>query len=151
MARTAGSGRQALTGGNEQQAAEEHRIPSDGSPVLIGCAHGTRDREGRDAIRAIMSRVRATHPRLAVREAYVDVQEPAIEDVVREVAGTIDAVRTREAESIDAVVVPLLLSTGFHVGQDIARAVRSHRAAAAGPLGPDPRLATVMADRLREA
>ena len=51
-----------------------------------------------------------------------------------------------------AVVVPLLLSGGYHVHVDIAGAVAAHDSAvAARPLGPDPRLAAVLSDRLVEA
>jgi sirohydrochlorin ferrochelatase len=49
-------------------------------------------------------------------------------------------------------VVPLLLSVGYHVKVDIARAVKSRPgSAAAAPLGPDPRLARLLDQRLREA
>jgi sirohydrochlorin ferrochelatase len=48
-----------------------------------------------------------------------------------------------------SVVVPLLLSGGFHVHHDIPAAAPQARVTP--PLGPDPRLAAVMADRLREA
>ena len=51
-----------------------------------------------------------------------------------------------------AVVVPLLLSGGYHVHVDIADAVAgSPGTVAARPLGPDPRLAEVLHDRLVEA
>jgi sirohydrochlorin ferrochelatase len=51
-----------------------------------------------------------------------------------------------------AVVVPLLLSGGYHVHVDIAGAVDGAAGAvAARPLGPDPRLAAVLSDRLVEA
>ena len=50
------------------------------------------------------------------------------------------------------MVVPLLLSVGYHVKVDIARAVKSRPgSAAAAPLGPDPRLAKLLDQRLREA
>ncbi|WP_422114866.1 uroporphyrinogen-III C-methyltransferase [Brachybacterium sp. UNK5269] len=141
-----GAGREAV---DAPPAAERS---SAAVPVLIGCAHGTRLREGRDVIRAILRRVAAQLPAVPVREAYVDVQTPELPDVVAAHAPVSTAVRTREDEhAAAAVVVPLLLSTGFHVGQDVRRAVAHHDAVAAGPLGPDPRLATVMAQRLAEA
>ncbi|MGO3209363.1 MAG: uroporphyrinogen-III C-methyltransferase [Brachybacterium sp.] len=121
-------------------------------PVLIGCAHGTRLREGRDVIRAILRRIAEQLPSVAVREAYVDVQSPEVAEVVTQLAPASTPVRTREEDTPPAaVVVPLLLSTGFHVGEDIAGAVAGHQALAAAPLGPDPRLAEVMAQRLQEA
>ncbi len=109
-------------------------------PVLIGCAHGTDDPAGRAVVAGILEGVRRARPGLDVRPAFVDVQEPAVARVVAEVA----------AEGRVAVVVPLLLSAGYHVHVDIADAVAGQPAAAAGALGPDARLVACLVDRLRE-
>ncbi|KGM10871.1 cobalamin biosynthesis protein CbiX, partial [Cellulomonas bogoriensis 69B4 = DSM 16987] len=111
------------------------------APVLIGCSHGTDNPDGRAVVRGILEQVRLTRPDLDVREAFVDVQEPEVDDVVR---GALDEVGS-------AVVVPLLLSAGFHTHVDIARAVEPAGAAATGTLGPDPRLAALVVDRLTQA
>ena len=111
------------------------------SPLLIACAHGTANPDGAAEVNALRAAIAALRPGLEVLEAYVDVQEPALPDVV---AG-LPAGRS-------AVVVPLLLSIGYHVKVDIARAVGSRPGtAAAAPLGPDPRLAALLDRRLREA
>lgn len=111
------------------------------SPVLIACAHGTRNVEGQAAIRQVLAGIEALRPGLTVVEAYVDVQEPELGGVV---AGL--------PEGTPAVVVPLLLSTGYHVKVDIPRAIKSRpEVSAAPPLGPDPRLAELLAARLRDA
>ncbi|MHC6222021.1 sirohydrochlorin chelatase [Arthrobacter sp. MMS24-S77] len=111
------------------------------SPVLIACAHGTRNVEGQAAIRQVMAEIEALRPGLTVVEAYVDVQEPELSGVV---AGL--------PEGTPAVVVPLLLSTGYHVKVDIPKAIKSRpEVSAAPPLGPDPRLAELLAARLRDA
>ena len=66
--------------------------------------------------------------------AFVDVQPPTVVDVVASLA----------AEGRPAVVVPLLLSGGYHVHVDIAGAVAAHpRAVSARPLGPDDLAATI--------
>ncbi|WP_369824451.1 sirohydrochlorin chelatase [Cellulosimicrobium sp. CUA-896] len=101
-------------------------------------------------VRALLDDVRAARPDLDVREAFVDVQEPEVADVVTSV------VAPAEGGPGDAVVVPLLLSGGFHVGVDIAASVEDRgpgtgSAAAATPLGPDARLVDLLADRLAEA
>lgn len=111
------------------------------APVLVGCSHGTDSVAGRAAIRSILDGVRAARPGLDVREAFVDVQQPEVADVV---AGA-------TAAGGSAVVVPLLMSTGFHARVDIAAAVEGRRAAAARTLGPDDRLVQILLDRLREA
>ncbi len=111
------------------------------SPILIACAHGTSSTEGAAEVNALRDGIAALRPGLDVREAYVDVQEPELPAVV---AG-LPAGET-------AVVVPLLLSVGYHVKVDIARAVKSRpETRAAAPLGPDPRLAALLDQRLREA
>ena len=110
------------------------------TPVLVACSHGTRDVSGRRAVLALVAAVAAARPAVEVREAFVDVQEPAVADVVRAVT---DAGRP-------AVVVPLLLSTGYHVDVDIRAAVEGRTAVAAPALGPDDRLTTLLRERLRE-
>jgi sirohydrochlorin ferrochelatase len=120
------------------------RVVRAGQGVLIGCSHGTRDLAGRATIHELLAAVEAAAPELDVREAFVDVQEPEVADVVTEaLAGA--------GEGEPVVVVPLLLSVGFHVGVDIAAAVDGGPARAAAPLGPDDRLVEVLLDRLGEA
>jgi len=115
---------------------------ADEAPVLVACAHGTRNPTGRRLIAELALAARALRPGLVTTAAFVDVQPPTVVDVVAELA--------RSGRS--AVVVPLLLSGGYHVHVDIAGAVADHaEAVAARPLGPDPRLAAVLRDRLVEA
>lgn len=109
--------------------------------ILVACAHGTSNAGGRAAILAVVEEIRAARPGLTVVDAYVDVHGPELPEVV---AGL--------PAGAGAVVVPLLLSVGYHVKVDIARAVASRPGTlAAGPLGPDERLADLLAERLVEA
>ncbi len=110
------------------------------APVLVGCSHGTDSTAGRAAIRSILDDVVAARPDLDVREAFVDVQQPEVADVVADALA-----------HAPAVVVPLLLSVGFHTKVDVAAAVEPPGAAASRPLGPDPRLVAILADRLAAA
>lgn len=110
------------------------------APVLVGCSHGTDSRSGRAAIASILTDVALARPDLDVREAFVDVQQPEV-----------DAVVARAVRAAPVVVVPLLLSVGFHVKVDVADAVARPGAAAARPLGPDARLVEILADRLAHA
>ncbi|MHA7175289.1 sirohydrochlorin chelatase [Arthrobacter sp. Sr24] len=108
--------------------------------VMIACAHGTDNAEGQRRINQLRADIAALRPGLTVLEAYVDVQEPALPDVVAALA-----------PGVQAVVVPLLLTVGFHVQVDIADAVASRsNTLAAVPLGPDPRLAKLLDERLGE-
>jgi sirohydrochlorin ferrochelatase len=113
-----------------------------GDPVLVACAHGTRNPAGRRLVAELALAARALRPGLTTTAAFVDVQPPTVADVVAELAAT----------GRPTVVVPLLLSGGYHVRVDIAGAVAgTERAVAARPLGPDPRLVEVLRDRLVEA
>ncbi|WP_245160570.1 sirohydrochlorin chelatase [Blastococcus sp. CT_GayMR20] len=116
--------------------------PLRGSPILVACAHGTRNPTGRRLIAELALAARALRPGLVTTAAFVDVQPPTVVDVVAGLAASGQA----------AVVVPLLLSGGYHVHVDIARAVAgSAGTVAARPLGPDPRLVAVLHDRLLQA
>ena len=109
------------------------------SPVLVTVAHGTRHGTGNEVAAAVTAAAgeRLGTPAVA---SYVELCEPAFADVL---AGL----------SQPAVVVPLLLSTGFHVRVDLPEAVAGASAPVTmgSPLGPDPLLARAQVDRLREA
>lgn len=108
------------------------------APALVCCSHGTNSPDGRAAITAL---VRAAGDRLGVPalETYVDVQQPQVDEVIASVAG-------------EAVIVPLLLSPGYHTAVDVARAAASRPGVVAtGTLGPHPRLAELLAERVRLA
>lgn len=106
--------------------------------VLIACAHGTRFEEGRIVVRELLDVLRSTAPAgVEVHEAYVDVHGPSVTDVVA-------AARER---TDDIVIVPLLLSTGYHTEVDLVEAAGGLPVAPA--LGPHPVLAEILVDRVR--
>ncbi|MBM6404984.1 sirohydrochlorin chelatase [Phycicoccus sp. CSK15P-2] len=110
-------------------------------PVLVVCAHGTRDPTGRATVADTVRAVAARLPGVEVREAYVDVHGPEVDTVV---AGL-----PRFEEGLAGVVVPLLLAAGYHVRVDLAAAVRDRQDVVVTPaLGPDDRLVDVVRDRL---
>lgn len=112
------------------------------APVLLLCSHGTRNPSGRATVGTLCAALRARRPGLDVRLAFVDVHGPYVADKVAAVI----------ASGRSVVVVPVLLSTGYHVQVDVGRAVAPFAdATSTGPLGPHPLLADVLADRLREA
>ncbi|MFD7309569.1 sirohydrochlorin chelatase [Promicromonospora sp. NPDC059942] len=135
------------------------------SATLIGTSHGTDDAAGQAAVRALLDGVRVARPDLDVREAFVDVQQPEVGDVLAEAVRDARAAARSGGRSggqddeggPDAVVVPVLLSTGYHVRHDIAQAVATVNATAEGsavaadPLGPHPLLVDILADRYAAA
>jgi sirohydrochlorin ferrochelatase len=105
---------------------------------LVGVAHGSRDPAAQETVELLLDEVRVRRPDLDVRAAYVQNAAP---DVPTVLAGA----------GPGAVVVPLLLSRGYHVAVDIGRAARAAGAAVAAPLGPDPALAAALDARLADA
>lgn len=114
------------------------------TPALVVCGHGTRDPEGRATVSACVAAVAARLPGVDVREAYVDVHGP-------EVAAVVAGLPRGAGDGPAAVVVPLLLATGYHVRVDLAAAVRDRPdVRVTRALGPDDRLVDVVVDRLGE-
>ncbi|WP_341947255.1 CbiX/SirB N-terminal domain-containing protein [Microbacterium sp. LWH11-1.2] len=108
-------------------------------PTLLAVSHGTSDAAGARAIADLVEAVAARLPDVEVRAAFVDVQEPDAVDALAAIDGPV-------------VVVPLLLSSGFHVHHDLHGMVADRAdAVVAAPLGPDPRLAAVLAERMPAA
>ncbi|MEV5489865.1 sirohydrochlorin chelatase [Streptomyces bobili] len=115
-----------------------------GPPALVVVAHGSRDPRALSTVSTLLDRVRDLRPGLAVRLGHIELNEPLLSDTL---AG-LDA-----ADTADAVLVPLLLSRGYHVRRDIpemAAAVRV-RTRVAAPLGPHPLLVETLYTRLVEA
>ncbi|MGO2749773.1 MAG: sirohydrochlorin chelatase [Pseudoclavibacter sp.] len=109
--------------------------------ILVGASHGTDNTDGQAVIRELLRRVQEMRPSVDVVEAFVDVQQPSLVDVLASLP--IDA---------DVVVVPVLLTVGFHTQVDIAEAVAARpRTSVAAPLGPDARLSQLLWERFLEA
>jgi len=121
------------------------------STALVGISHGTASPDGQVAVRRLIDAVEASAAARsasaaapsAVRLGHVDVQQP-------DVPATLGALPS----SMPAVVVPLLLSAGYHVHVDLRReieAVADRQVRLAAALGPDDRLVEVLRRRLDEA
>ncbi|WP_094217933.1 sirohydrochlorin chelatase [Streptomyces diastatochromogenes] len=110
-------------------------------PALVLVAHGSRDPRALDTVRALMARVRELRPALPVHLGHIELNEPLLPDTLAALGDT------------PAVLVPLLLSRGYHVKQDIPEmaAAAPTRARVAAPLGPHPLLADALHTRLIES
>lgn len=115
------------------------------APVLIAASHGTSDPAGQRAVAALVAAVAVraaeiTAAEITVAEAFVDVQQPDVPVVLASVAAQ------------PVVIVPLLLSAGYHVRVDLARVASvapNPVVSVAAALGPDPRLVSLLERRLR--
>lgn len=103
-------------------------------PPLVAVAHGSSNPAATETITALARHVTRLAPVIDIRVAFAAHAEPSLPQALAR-AGQ------------DAVVVPLLLSTGYHLTTDIAGAART----VTGPLGPDQLLVTALMSRLAEA
>jgi sirohydrochlorin ferrochelatase len=116
-------------------------------PTLLAVAHGSRHPAATATVTALVRQVERLAPVLDIQLAFVQHAEPSLADAL-------------DATGPDVVIVPLLLSTGYHLTTDIAGAATAIDTAitatgpgprVAGPLGPDPLLVTALTTRLGEA
>ncbi len=106
------------------------------SATLLVAAHGTRSAAGIATIGRLVEAVRAARPGLTVEVGYLDVATPTLSEALDAVAGPV-------------VVLPLLLSAGYHVLQDIPSLVAGRPGArVARHLGPDRLVLDAVHDRL---
>jgi len=107
---------------------------------LVAVAHGTADPRGIRVVHDLVRMMARQRPGVPMSLGFVDVDVPALPSLVRRVV----------ADSNQAVVVPLLLSSGYHVSTDVGAEVDRYpgRVRAAAALGPDPLLVDVLVDRL---
>jgi len=105
--------------------------------TLLAVAHGTADPDGVAEIGRLMELVRAHRPSAAVELGWLERADPPAGQLLEQLAGPV-------------VIVPVLLSTGYHVKIDITRLAGDRPdTAVAGQLGPDRRLVEVLRQRLQ--
>jgi sirohydrochlorin ferrochelatase len=107
--------------------------------TLLVAAHGTRSEAGLATIGYLVGAVRSQRPSLRVELGFLDVAEPSVRDVLSADLGPV-------------VVVPALLSSGYHVLTDIPQLVDGRPATrVARHLGPHRMLSDAISDRLGAA
>jgi sirohydrochlorin ferrochelatase len=109
------------------------------NPVLLAVAHGSRDPKAQRTVRSLARQVGELAPGVEVRAAFVQNAEPSL-------AGALAA-----ADGRRVVVVPLLLSAGYHLSHDIEEMADRAGVPVTDPLGPGPALVPALAYRLRAA
>ncbi|MFJ1971200.1 sirohydrochlorin chelatase [Streptomyces sp. NPDC087903] len=113
-------------------------------PALVVVAHGSRDPRALSTVRTLLDRVRELRPGLPVHLGHIELNEPLLPDTLTALGHT---------GTEEAILVPLLLSRGYHVKRDIPEmaAAAPLRTRVAAPLGPHPLLAEALYARLVEA
>ncbi|MGY4858406.1 sirohydrochlorin chelatase [Cryobacterium sp. AP23] len=118
--------------------------PARRQPLLLLASHGSRDPVAQRAVLALVDAVTRAlagiSPTTPVVAGFVDVQQPDV-----------PACLAPAEPGRAAVIVPLLVSAGYHVRFDLANAVADARprpVTVTAALGPDTRLTGILADRL---
>jgi sirohydrochlorin ferrochelatase len=120
-------------------------MPYTERPTLVAVAHGSRDPRALRTVTALLERVRELRPGLDVRLGHIELNEPFLSDTLASLGGEGGA---------QAVLVPLMLSRGYHVKHDLPQAAAAVPGAdirIAAPLGPHPLLVEVVRSRLFQA
>ncbi|HNN17067.1 MAG TPA: CbiX/SirB N-terminal domain-containing protein, partial [Giesbergeria sp.] len=110
---------------------------------IVLFAHGSRDPLWRAPIEAVEAHIRAHHPGVAVRCAYLELTTPdlpqAVDDLVDQGATAV-------------TIVPMFLGTGKHAREDLPVLVAELRARhprvqvhVQAAIGEDPRMTALMA------
>jgi sirohydrochlorin ferrochelatase len=102
-------------------------------PALVLAAHGSADPGYQAVFDWVADRILGNRPDMDVFVGYLDHCSPQLADL----------------PTAGAVVVPMLLGSSFHLTVDLPEAAPD--AIIAAPIGPDPRLAAILADRLAAA
>ncbi|MFI2367250.1 sirohydrochlorin chelatase [Streptomyces sp. NPDC018833] len=117
--------------------------PTHHRPSLVAVAHGSRDPRALSTVLALLERVRELRPGLDVRLGHIELNEPLLTETLTGLNGA------------PAVLVPLLLSRGYHVKHDLPQAAAAapggEHIRIARPLGPHPLLVEALCSRLAEA
>jgi sirohydrochlorin ferrochelatase len=105
------------------------------TPRLLVVAHGTASPEGSATTSAVVDRIRAARPGVRVDLCFLDVAVPRLPDAL---------------DDSPTVLVPLLLSTGYHVQSDIPATIAPFsNVRVARHLGPHGLLIDALVDRLQ--
>lgn len=107
-------------------------------PPLVAVAHGSRDSRAKANVRKLLELIRQRRPGLRVSDAYVELTEPSFSCLTQQL-------------NQPPVVIPLLLSRGYHLYHDVYKIAEANGFAVSRALGPDELLIEVMENRLVEA
>jgi sirohydrochlorin ferrochelatase len=107
------------------------------APHVLIVAHGTHSKLGLDVHHNLLAAIRANRPNSTFALCWLDVASPSLTEALRETSGP-------------AVIVPVLLSIGYHVKRDIPAVIGDRpNTVQVSHLGPDARVVAAVFDRLR--
>ncbi len=110
----------------------------DTAPRLLAVAHGTASVTGSRTTAELADALRAERPDVRVDLCFLDVATPTLAE----------SLNAQSLTAVPTIVVPVLLSTGYHVQTDIPAAVIGMpHVSVSRHLGPHPLLIDALIDR----
>jgi sirohydrochlorin ferrochelatase len=116
--------------------------------ILI-LAHGSREKATEDTLKEIIKLLKDELKEFIIETAYLQFSETNLEAGLNKLT---------DLGVDDIVIIPYFLFEGIHIQEDIPKEIEEYKAKKSDvkitmgkTLGTDPRLAAILADRVREA
>lgn len=116
--------------------------------ILI-LAHGSREAATEETLQQVIGHLKAIFSDEIIETAYLQFSKTDLET-------GLDRLKAKGVD--DIVVIPYFLFEGVHIKEDIPKEIETYLAAHPGmkivlgkTLGSDPRLAEILADRIRQS
>ncbi|AEY65217.1 CbiX/SirB N-terminal domain-containing protein [Clostridium sp. BNL1100] len=117
--------------------------------AILILAHGSREKETLETLHKVTDMTKVQLPEVLIETAYMEFCDINLEK-------GLDMLIEKGAD--DITVVPYFLFEGIHIREDIPGEIKEYlekhpgiKVTLGNTLGADPRLADVLADRIREA
>jgi Uncharacterized conserved protein len=116
--------------------------------AILILAHGSRERNTIETLEKVTAMTKVQLPGILIETAYMEFCDINVEK-------GLDILVEKGADEI--VVVPYFLFSGIHIREDVPGEIREYaekhpgiKISMGNTLGADPRLADILADRIRE-
>lgn len=112
-------------------------FPWERFPPLVLVAHGSRDPRAQICVARLAHFLERRRPGIRVYPSFIELNEPLFRHLISRIEET-------------PIVVPLLLSSGYHLENDVRALARSWETMVTSAIGPDEDLVEVLMYRLRQ-
>ncbi len=116
--------------------------------AILILAHGSREKTTQETLERVTEMTKAQLPEVVIETAYMEFCEVNLEN-------GLDTLIEKGADEI--VVIPYFLFEGIHIREDVPGEIHEYQTkhpevkiSLGSTLGSDPRLAGILADRIRE-
>jgi len=116
--------------------------------AIVVLGHGSRSAEATAQFMQVVSLLKKQHTEEIVLPAFMELAEPRLPSAI---------LHAMEAGVREVFIIPCFLFQGIHIKNDIPTMLNELTAAYPGvsvrfgrPIGPDPRIADILAERVEE-